>query len=242
MNNYKLIIQYDGTQYAGWQIQNNADTVQKRIVDAVKIITGENVNLIGSGRTDAGVHAFGQVANFKTENDIDLYKFKHSLNAILPNDIAVTISEKTAEEFHARFDARKRSYLYFFSKSKSPFVQKYSHYYHGELNCATLNRLSINFIGQKDFSSFAKKNTETVNKVCTVYSAYWKETRGLVIFNIEADRFLHGMVRTIVGTLLQTVKLGYDFNYLHEIFEAKNRDDAGEAVPAKGLFLYKVKY
>ena len=235
-------IQYDGTGYSGWQCQINADTVQNRIVDAIETVTKEKVNLIGSGRTDAGVHALGQIANFRSERDYDLYKFKHSLNAVLPPDISIVASDKTAEGFHARFDAKKRTYLYFFSKIKSPFWGKYSYYYHGELNCRVLNSQSEVFKGKKDYSSFSRKNSETRNKICTVYSAFWKETRSLVVFEIEADRFLHGMVRTVVGTMLASVKYGYDEKFIEEIFSSKDRTKAGEAVPPKGLFLYKVKY
>ncbi len=242
MNNYKMKIQYDGTSYSGWQIQNNADTVQKQIINAVNLILKENVNLIGSGRTDSGVHALGQIANFRTEIDIDLYKFKHSLNAVLPMDISVISIERTGEEFHSRFDAKKRMYVYLFSGYKSPFWAKYSYFYHGDLNCGKLNKLSGLLEGTHDFTSFSRKNSETKNKVCTVYSVYWKETRGLVVFKIEADRFLHGMVRTVVGTLLETAKAGYGNKMLEEILAAKERSKAGEAVPPNGLFLFKVKY
>ena len=111
--NYKLKIQYDGTNYSGWQIQNNAVTVQQKITDAIKTITKHNVNLIGSGRTDTGVHALGQIANFILQEELDLYRFKHSLNSILPDDISVILIEEIREEFNSRFDAKKRSYFYF---------------------------------------------------------------------------------------------------------------------------------
>ena len=237
-----MIIQYDGTEYSGWQIQNNADTVQKQITGAINMITKENINLIGSGRTDSGVHALGQVANFRTGLDLDIYKIKHSINAVLPRDISVISIESAEENFHARFDAKKRVYIYLFSKHKSPFWGKYSYFYHGDLNCSRLNRLSEFFIGKKDYTSFSRKNSETKNKVCKVYSAFWKETRGLVVFKIEADRFLHGMVRTVIGTLLESVKAGYDEKILGKIFAANERGKAGEAVPPNGLFLFKVKY
>src|SRR3989337_3881348 len=121
MNNYKLLIQYDGTNYAGWQYQTNAVTIQQKIVEALKTLIMEDVNLIGSGRTDAGVHALGQVANFTTMQEIDLYKFKYSLNSILPNDISILDIQKVHQEFHSRFDAKRRFYLYILSKNKSPF-------------------------------------------------------------------------------------------------------------------------
>lgn len=242
MNNYKLIIQYDGTNYAGWQYQDNSTTVQQKIVEAVKVLLGEHVNLIGSGRTDAGVHALGQTANFKTEKEIDLFKFKYSLNSILPRDISVIELQKVAVDFHARFSAKKRIYIYLISKIKSPFFDRYSYFYFGDLNCKNLNQLSKHFLGEHDFTSFCKRNTETENKICKVYHAHWKETKGLIIFLIEADRFLHGMVRTIVGTIINAAKNNYDEDYIKRIFQAKDRESAAESVPAKGLFLYKVKY
>ncbi len=242
MNNYKLTIQYDGTNYAGWQIQNNAPSVQQSITDTIFIILKEKVNLIGSGRTDAGVHALGQAANFKTESAPEIRKFLHSMNSILPKDISVVSMEKVKEGFHARFDAKKRCYLYLIGIKKSPFYYPYSYYYHNEIDINKLNRLSDVLTGRHDFTSFSRKNSETKNKTCTVNSARWKETGGFVVFRIEADRFLHGMVRTITGTLLNAVKCGYDEEYLLDILGAKDREAAGEAAPAQGLFLFKVRY
>ena len=242
MNNYKLLIQYDGTNYAGWQIQNNAVTIQQKIVDAIKIITREEINLIGSGRTDTGVHALGQVANFKTDNLLETGRFQYSLNSILPPDIAVLKTELVDEKFHSRFDAVKRSYIYLISKIKSPFYKNYSYYLRHEQNCILLNNLSKSLTGEHNFTSFARKNTETKNKICKVYNIHWRENNNLVVFKIEADRFLHGMVRTIVGTLLNAVKKNYDESYLLDVLNSKDREAAGEAVPAKGLSLFKVKY
>ena len=160
LNNYKLIIQYDGTKYAGWQMQQNAITVQEKIVDAIAVITKEKVNLIGSGRTDTGVHAFGQVANFRTENELDLYKFSYSLNSILPNDISIIKIDKADESFHSRFDAKSRSYIYIFSQIKSPFYYDYSYHYSPitKIDFVSLNRISKIFLGEHDFTSFSRKN------------------------------------------------------------------------------------
>jgi tRNA pseudouridine38-40 synthase len=242
LNNYKLTIRYDGTNYFGWQIQDGRPTVQQTIADTIKILLKEDVNLIGSGRTDSGVHALGQVANFRTENEMDISKFNYSINAILPNDISILKIEPVDNNFHARFSAVKRSYLYFLSKFKSPFFEKYSYRYSSEFNIQLLNNLSEVFIGKHDFTSFCRRNAENDNKECIVYDIHWKDTKELVIFFIEANRFLHGMVRTIVGTILHAAKEKYDLNYINNIFSQHNRESAWEAVPAKGLFLYKVKY
>jgi tRNA pseudouridine38-40 synthase len=241
LGNYKLIVQYDGTNYAGWQIQENAITVQEKIKDAIEVLTKEKVILIGSGRTDTGVHALGQVANFKIQNELDIYRFKHSLNSILPKDISIKLIEKTSDDFNSRFDAKKRSYIYIISKIKSPFYYPYSWYYHEPIDILKLKHLSARLNGKFDFTSFSRKNTEIENKVCEIYQINWRETKELIIFYIEADRFLHGMVRTIIGTLLRLHR-EENGRKLQEIFEARDRGAAGEAVPAQGLFLYKVKY
>jgi len=240
--NYKLIIQYDGTDYAGWQFQANAVTIQQKMVEAIKILIGEDVNLIGSGRTDAGVHALGQAANFETQKEIDLYKFKYSLNSILPKDISALDIQKVHENFNSRFDAKRRSYIYLISKNKSPFYERYSYQYYGNLDCVHLNLISKNLLGEHDFTSFCKRNTKTENKVCNIYNIHWKENKGLIFFQLEADRFLHGMVRTIVGTVLHLFKNNFDESYIKDVLKSKNREAAGESAPAKGLFLYKVKY
>ncbi len=242
MYNYKLLIQYDGTNYAGWQIQKNAHTVQEEISNSIKTILKEEVNLIGSGRTDAGVHALGQAANFKTKAKIDIYRFNHQLNSILPKEISIIKIEEVNENFHARFDAKKRTYIYFISQFKSPFLFRYSFFYHNKINCDALNSLSKILIGQNDFTSFSIKNSETENKICTVYDIIWKNSKDLIIFKIAADRYLHGMVRTIIGTLLYTFEKKYDEKYIMKIIAERNREAAGESVPANGLFLFKVEY
>lgn len=244
MNNYKLTIQYDGTNYSGWQIQDNAITVQQTISDAIKVILKEEVNLIGSGRTDTGVHALGQVANFRFGDQLDLYKFQYSLNSVLPNDISVKYIEKVDESFHARFDAKKRSYIYLFTMNKNPFYQKYSYMFPQIKNISfeNLNKLSKALIGKHDFTSFSRKNDEQENKFCNVEEIYWRKGKDISIFFISADRFLHGMVRTIIGTILNAAEKKYNSEYLIDVLNKKNRTEADESVPAKGLFLYKVRY
>jgi tRNA pseudouridine38-40 synthase len=242
VNNYKLIIQYDGTEYSGWQIQDGANTIQQTIKDSIEIITKVEVNLIGSGRTDSGVHALGQVANFRIDQELDIYRFMHSLNSVLPSDISVLSIEKSDEKFHARFDAKKRSYIYLISNFKSPFFKRYSYFHHGELIISELNKISSLFLGNKDFTSFSKKNDEIENKNCEIYKAVWYRQNGLLIFKISANRFLHGMVRTITGTILKASESGNYIEYIEKIFKDKNRESAPMAVPASGLFLYKVEY
>lgn len=242
MKNYKLIIQYDGTSYSGWQIQKNCETVQQKISDTLKLLLKEDINLLGSGRTDTGVHAFGQVANFRTEQDLNEYKFIYQVNSILPKDIAVLSMKEVDLNFHARFDAKRRSYLYLISRKKSPFISKYSYFSIQDFNILHLNELCLNLLGKKDFSSFCKNNADVENKICNIYFAHWKIVNGILLFNIQADRFLHSMVRTIIGTILNAGVNKYSVDYLNKVIEAKDRKAAAESVPAKGLFLYKVSY
>lgn len=244
MNNYSLKIQYDGTDYAGWQIQSNAVSVQQKIVDAIEVILKEKVNLIGSGRTDTGVHALGQVANFRIESELDLYKFRYSLNSILPNDISILKMEKVDESFHARFDAKERSYIYLFSDHKSPFYNNYSYYLPSisKFDFKYLNKISKVLLGNHDFTSFSRKNTEIEDKTCDVAEIWWRKGKRISTFYISANRFMHGMVRTIIGTLLFAAEKKLSEDYLIEVLKEKNREEADESVPAKGLFLFKVRY
>jgi len=242
MFNYKLTIQYDGISYAGWQIQTNAPSVQEVISNSIKQILQEEINLIGAGRTDAGVHALGQVANFSVNRELDLFKFRYSLNSVLPSDIAIAKIEKVDEKFHSRFNAKKRSYIYLITNQKSPFFDRYSYTLFSELNQDKLNDLSSTLLGNQDFSSFSKVNTEVKNKNCEVFEARWRRQKNLFIFYIEANRFLYGMVRAIVGSLLKAYSIEDGTAYLKNIIDQKERSAAADSVPANGLFLYKVKY
>ncbi|RJR09638.1 tRNA pseudouridine(38-40) synthase TruA [Candidatus Parcubacteria bacterium] len=242
MFNYKLTIQYDGTNYSGWQQQENAQTVQQVLDEAIQKITRQKIKLIGSGRTDSGVHALAQVANFRIENKLDVSRFLYSLNSVLPEDIAVAEICRVEEKFHARFDARSRSYLYLISKEKSPFYFRYSYFYSRDLDVLKLNKLSAQFVGEQDFTSFSKVDTEVNSKMCSVSEARWWKSKNIFIFKIEANRFLYGMVRAIVGSILRAAKSENGEEELKNIFSMKSREAAGDAAPAKGLFLYKVKY
>ena len=242
MKNYKIIITYDGTNFSGWQIQKNSASIQQKITEAIEVILKEKISLIGSGRTDSGVHALGQTANFKTVNEINIYRFKHSLNSILPPEILISQVEEVGLDFHARYDAKKRTYLYLISQTRSPFYKNYLYFYPRKIDLQKLNMLCEFFLGEKDFTSFSKKNDEIENKTCKIYKAYWYKKGELIFFVIQANRFLHGMVRTIIGTLLNAQDQSDPATFINEIFKSHSRKEAFEAVPAKGLFLYKVEY
>ncbi|MBK7866219.1 MAG: tRNA pseudouridine(38-40) synthase TruA [Ignavibacteriales bacterium] len=242
MNNYKLSIQYDGSKFSGWQIQKNAISVQEKIKSAIEAILKEEIVLTGAGRTDTGVHALGQVANFKCEQEIDFYRFKYSLNSMLPFSIRIKKMESVPEAFNARYDAISRSYLYFIAYSPTPFNYQFVYNYHFQVDTAVLNQLSEPLIGVHDFSSFTKYAKERETFICDIKTIRWTKIKGIVVLFIEADRFLHGMVRAITGTLLMTAKSGGNKDQIIYILDAKNREIANASVPAKGLFLYKVKY
>ncbi|MDA3861422.1 MAG: tRNA pseudouridine(38-40) synthase TruA [Melioribacteraceae bacterium] len=244
MYNYRLKIEYSGKNYSGWQIQPNVNTVQGEILKAVDIITGVQINLIGSGRTDSGVHALGQVANFQLHKQLDLYKFKHSLNSLLAEDISISDVTEVPLEFHSRFDAKKRSYLYLFTKDKSPFYNNFSSHYPPifDLEISQLNEISKLLLGEHDFTSFSKKKTDTENMVCNISLAHWRRVKNKIIFRIDGNRFLHGMVRTIVGTVLEIAERKKSADEIIKILNQKSRESAGKSVEAKGLFLLNVKY
>lgn len=244
MKNYKLTIQYDGGDYYGWQMQRSGKTVQGTIVKTLQKLTGEELNLIGAGRTDTGVHAYGQVANFRIERELDIFRFKHSLNSVLPDTISISQMEEVPEEFHSRFDATKRSYFYLFTPAKTPFLTNYSYYYPriGKMSIDKLNKISKVLHGKKDFTSFSRKLEGNRNSICTIYNTHWRIANGAYLFLIEADRYLRGMVRAITGTLLEVYHANDPEKELQNILEAKNRQAAGQSVPPQGLFLYKVRY
>ncbi len=242
--NYKLIISYDGSNFAGWQIQPAQKTIQGAVSEAIKTILKKDVNLIGSGRTDAGVHAWGQTANFRFDKKIDLNKFKYSLNGILPSEIAIREITLTNEEFHSRYDAVSRIYLYLFSLGKNPFYARFSCRadYLNNYNLQKLNSVSRLLLGKRDFSSFAKSKSEVKNKICHLRKFRWRRTGDLIFVLVEADRFLHGMVKALIGAVLKAYKENNPDEYLMKILSAKDRRAAPEGVPSGGLCLFKVKY
>lgn len=242
LHNYSVTIAYDGTNYSGWQIQQNADSVQQRIKDALQKILRHDVVLTGAGRTDTGVHALGQVANFKTDKTLDAFQFLYSLNSMLPFDIAVRGLKEVPPDFDARHSAVKRSYMYVISRMKDPFRYKYSYYLYNPPSAAGLNKLSEVLIENNDFASFSKNAEKQQHTLCNIYRVHWRDYRDFLLFSITGNRFLHGMVRTVVGTLIKLAQEGGTQNDLQNILDKRDRTAAGEAVPAKGLFLRKVYY
>lgn len=236
-------LSYNGTNYHGWQIQPNATSVQETLTKALSVVLNKkDIEIMGAGRTDSGVHASQMFAHFDYENEIDSQTIVHKLNSFLPKDIAVSNIILVDENAHARFDATQRTYEYKINSSKNVFLDKLSWYYNKELNVNAMNESAELLLKFIDFQCFSKVHTDVNTFNCSITEAFWKTENDQLIFTISADRFLRNMVRSIVGTLVY-VGLGKiskaDFQ---TIIESKDRKKAGFSVPAHGLYLTKIKY
>jgi tRNA pseudouridine38-40 synthase len=238
---YFLNISYNGANYHGWQVQQNAHTVQQELNNALKKLFQQNIESLGSGRTDTGVHAVEQVVQMElaqelTENHI----FK--LNAILPNDIYIKDFHRVRDDASARFDATSRTYHYKICNVKDPFHRGLAYLFYKELDMEKMNKAAKILFRHKDFQAFSKVNTSVDHFLCDIIKAEWKMKNGLMIFEIEANRFLRGMVRSIVGTLIEVGLGRMSLADFEKIIQSKDRKKAGRAVPAEGLYLMKIKY
>lgn len=242
MRNIKLILEYDGTNFCGWQWQPHDRTVQGELKKSLKRILQEDVNIIGAGRTDSGVHALEQVANFLTNSEMSSEKMKAGLNGTLPKDVRVLSIETAPRYFHARYDAMKREYQYSISKRERAIASDYSWYIKTELDLEKIRKESQYLIGKYDFKSFCQSNTDVNHYICHVELIEWLETKDMIVLKIIANRFLHNMVRIIVGTMIEIGVGKIEPIQIKKILAAKNRDRAGPTVPAKGLSLIKVYY
>lgn len=242
MRNIKLLIEYDGRNYVGWQRQENGDSIQGTIESVLNQILQESVNVIGAGRTDSGVHARGQVANFRSETVLSVDQIRSGLNALLPEDIVIHHAENVSEDFHARYSAKGREYSYHITLEPSALLRDYAWYVKYRLDRSLMQQTASLLVGQHDFESFCKTQAEVDHHRCTVQRANWEEQGSRLYFHIIADRFLHGMVRALVGTMVD-VGRGYtsdeDFK---DILAKKDRTEAGKAAPAHGLVLESVIY
>ena len=244
MRNIKLTIEYDGTNYHGWQIQPNAITIQAAIQEALTKITKTQTQIVGAGRTDTGVHAAGQVANFHTRSQIPLISFQKALNAALPRDIVIIDMEEVSLDFHARFSAVSRTYRYTILNRTYPsaLLRNNAYFFANPIDIQRAATACQSLVGKRDFSSFQRSGSERLNPICEIYGCRcWRE-KDLVYFEIEADAFLRGMVRAIVGTTLKLHDKEDSVNRLREILDARNRSIAGASVPPHGLSLLSVKY
>jgi tRNA pseudouridine38-40 synthase len=245
MRNIKLLIEYDGSRYHGWQIQPNGITVQEVLQKKLAIMTRERVRLIGSGRTDAGVHALGQVANFQTSASIPLKGFHRGLNSLLPSDIIIKSVEEAAPDFNAQLLARRKTYLYVILNREVPSAmhRNYSWHYPLPLDPDTMQEAAQRLVGEKNFASFQAADADTSNPVREVFRADWFVGKApFLCFAIEAGGFLKQMVRNIVGTLVDVGRGKISIGEFERILKAEDRRQARMTAPPQGLFLVKVEY
>jgi tRNA pseudouridine38-40 synthase len=245
MRNIKLLIEYDGTNYLGWQVQPKGPTIQGILEEKLELLTGQPVQLIGSGRTDSGVHALGQVAHFRTQSRMDIPTIQRALNSLLPPDIVIQKVEEIDESFHARKHSKSKVYEYRILNRnlRSAFHRGYVWHIPQKLDLTEMKKATQGLVGEHDFSAFRTVGSPTRTTVRRVIQADWKRGRdGLIRFEIEANGFLKQMVRSIVGTLVEIGKGRMKAADLPKILNSKDRKEAGPTAPAQGLFLKKVKY
>ncbi len=236
-----LYISFNGSKYHGWQKQNNAITVQSVIQDSINKFINGQIEIHGAGRTDTGVHAREMVAHVDLFQ-INIKDFLYRLNSILPNDIKVFKMLPVKNKAHARFDALKRCYKYYFTKEKQPFMLDTSFFYSNSLDFSIMNKACDILINNKDFKSFEKSNSGSNNSLCKIYNIGFEQQKDFTVFNICANRFLRNMVRSLLGTLFLLGENKISLEELNYIIESRNRSNAGNSVPAKGLFLDKIFY
>jgi len=242
MRNIKLTLEYDGTDFCGWQVQPQGRTVQGEVELALTNLLQENIRVIASGRTDAGVHALRQVANFKTNSALRCDKMKLGVNSNLPFDIRVLSAVEVSPTFHARFDAVRRSYRYRISTVPTAIDRRYTWFCRYSLDMEKLRAASTLLIGNHVFAGLSKVNAAEKHYRCQVESIEWTLDGHELIFEISANRFLHSMVRIIVGTLVEVGRGKFSVERVREILESGDRTLAGAAVPPQGLFLIDVQY
>ncbi len=239
---YFIVFSYRGTHYHGWQIQPGAVSVQEVLTKALNILLRDTFEVVGAGRTDAGVHARQMVAHFDTALTFDVAVLVKKLNSFLPEDVAVHTIIPVHAEAHARFDATARTYEYHIHLQKNAFTQDLSWYHFRPLDVQKMNEAAQILLDYEDFECFSKTHTDVFTFNCTVTEAFWTAQDDRLVFTISANRFLRNMVRAIVGTLVTIGSGKLQVADLHQIIQSKNRSQAGFSVPAHGLFLTKVTY
>ncbi len=247
MRNIKLRIQYDGTRYHGWQIQPQRETVQGKVLEAIQsMVKGSSIKFVGASRTDAGVHAIGQIGNFWIPDDISIScsSFYQGLNSLTPDDIVITEVLEEHSQFHARFDAHGKTYCYQIFNAESPSIyhRRFSWHVRHPLHIAAMRQASRYLLGCHDFKSFQASSCGAETSIRTVFSLHIQRCKSLIRVLIKANAYLHRMVRNIVGTFVEVGMRKRGPDDILEILQGKDRRLAGVTAPARGLFLIKVHY
>lgn len=243
MSRYALRIEYDGTQYHGWQIQQEVRTVQAEIEKALSRLTGQELRITGSGRTDAGVHAHGQIAHFdESERGFDTGVYYRGLNSYLPEDILIRECHSVGEDFHARFDARQRFYRYEITLEPIAIGRQYAWQVYREMDEEILQKAAGFIRGTHDFLSFQHAQSEIENSVCEISDSAWKIDGNRLRYLICGDRFLHNMVRCLVGTMIEVARNRFSLAEFESFIEQPDKEAPVVRAPAHGLFLDDVRY
>jgi tRNA pseudouridine38-40 synthase len=245
LRNIRLLLEYDGSRYHGWQRQKNAHTIQEVLEAALRKLTGEVVKVIGSGRTDAGVHAREQVANFHTSRNIPVKAFHEGLNSMLPHDIAVMEAMEAPPDFHARKSARSKTYEYRILNrpSRSPLYHHYAWWIAEALDLEAMEEAAGALMGRHDFTAFQASGSGVKNPVREVFSSGWRrEQENWLVYAITANGFLRGMARSLVGTMVEVGRGKHPPGHLQQVLESRERRRAGPTAPAQGLYLVQVLY
>ena len=255
---YIIRLSYDGSAFCGWQIQNNARTLQGELEKALSTLLGSPVQLTGAGRTDSDVNAIGYIAHFDVPDEVSVEAAHlcYKLNAMLPREMAVHEVSVASEDFHARFDARMREYHYFIHFRKDPFCEKYSYRMRYPLDIEKMNEAAGHLLGEHDFNCFEKVGGNNATSICTVTEAVWSTYRPMhadmmgfpceegdyIVFRIRANRFLRNMVRAVVGSLIEVGRGKKEPSWIAQLIESGSRSDAGSSVPGNALFFTGAEY
>ncbi len=242
MVRYFIDIAYKGTRFHGWQIQPNAKTIQKEVEEAFSTLLKEQISMLGSGRTDAGVHAIQQIAHCDIQNEINFDDLTYKLNSFLDTDISINKIRKVKEDAHARFSATSRTYHYYIHGQKNPFKNERSYYFGPSLNLDLIKKGCEIIYDWKNFGCFTKVHTEVNHLNCDILYTQWFRKNNGHLFVIRANRFLRGMVRAIVGTLLEVGQTKMSIEELNLALMSGDRAKAGMSAPAEGLYLTRVEY
>ncbi len=243
MHRYFIRFSYDGTRYHGWQIQPNGDSVQEQLQKSLTTILRTDMEVVGAGRTDAGVHARDMAVHFDFPDTIDGKQLAYRLNRLLPRDIAVKDVYEVSEDLHARFSATRRTYHYYIHTRKDPFLRHYSCELHYDLDFQLMNEAASHLLAVSDFKAFCKSHTDVKTTICHVTEARWiQQSDHSWYFVISANRFLRNMVRAVVGTLIEVGRKRITINDFDAIVAGRERTQAGESMPGNALFLEEVAY
>ena len=240
---YFIHFAYDGTNYHGWQIQPDANSVQEELQKALSVLLRHDVEIVGAGRTDAGVHARQMVAHFEWDGQLDCQQTAYRLGRMLPRDIAIYRMAPVADDMHARFSAVRRTYHYYLHTERDPFCRQYSCELHYDLDFERMNEAGRILCTYEDFGAFCKSHSDVKTTLCKVSEARWIQVDSTHwYFRISANRFLRNMVRAVVGTMIDVGRGRITLDDFRKIVEGKQRTQAGESMPAHALFLEEIEY